>query len=49
MQSDKAKANLTVRQLINHLLLLKIDVVDNRNFIDRPIGSANMADERVIS
>ena len=36
--SDKAKANLTVRQLTNHLLQLEIDVVDNRNITDRCIG-----------
>ena len=36
--SDKAKANLTVRQLANHLLQLKIDVVENRNITDRCIG-----------
>ena len=36
--SDKAKANLIVRQLTNHLLQLKIDVVDNRNITDRCIG-----------
>ena len=35
---DKAKANLTVRQLTNHLLQLEIDVVDNRNITDRCIG-----------
>ena len=35
---DKAKANLTVRQLTNHLLQLKIDMVDNRNITDRCIG-----------
>ena len=28
IRSDKAKANLTVRQLTNHLLQLNIDVVD---------------------
>ena len=38
IRSDKAKANLTVRQLTNHLLQLDIDVVDNRNIIDRCIG-----------
>ena len=38
IRSDKAKANLTVRQLTNHLLQLKIDVVDNRNITDRCIG-----------
>ena len=38
IRPDKAKANLTVRQLINHLLQLKIDVVDNRNITDRCIG-----------
>ena len=35
---DKAKANFTVRQLTNHLLQLKIDVVDNRNITDCCIG-----------
>ena len=35
---DKAKANLTVRQLTNHRLQLKIDVVDNRNITERCIG-----------
>ena len=35
IRSDKAKANLTtVRQLTNHLLQLKIDVVDSRNITD---------------
>ena len=38
IRSDKAKANLTVKQLTNHLLQLKIDVVDNRNITDRCIG-----------
>ena len=38
IQSDKAKANLTVKQLTKHLLQLKIDVVDNRNITDRCIG-----------
>ena len=31
-------ANLTVRQLTNHLMQLKIDAVDNRNITDRYIG-----------
>ena len=35
---DKAKANLTVRQLTKHLMQLNIDVVDNRNITDRCIG-----------
>ena len=35
---DKAKANLTGKQLTNHLLQLKIDVVGNRNIADRCIG-----------
>ena len=38
IRSDKAKANLTVRQLTNHLLQLEVDLVDNRNFTDRCIG-----------
>ena len=38
IRSDKAKANLTVRQLTNHLLQLEIDVVDNRNITDCCIG-----------
>ena len=38
IRSDKAKANLTVRQLTNHLLQLNIDVVDNRKITDRYIG-----------
>ena len=38
IQSDKANANLTVRQLTNHLLQLKTNVVDNRNITDRCIG-----------
>ena len=38
IRSDKAKANLTVRQLTNHLLQLEIDVVDNRNITDHCIG-----------
>ena len=38
IRSDKAKADLTVRQLTNHLLQLKIDVMENRNIIDRCIG-----------
>ena len=36
--TDKAKANLTVRQLTNHLLQLEIDMVDNRNIADHYIG-----------
>ena len=35
IRSDKAKANLTVRQLTNHLLQLEMD---NRNITDRCIG-----------
>ena len=35
---DKANANLTVRQLTNHLLQLKTVLVDNRNIIDLCIG-----------
>ena len=38
IRSDKAKANLTLRQLANHLLQIKIDVVDNTNIKDRCIG-----------
>ena len=38
IRSDKAKANLTGKQLTNHLLQLKIDVVGNRNIADRCIG-----------
>ena len=38
IRSDKAKANLTVRQLTKHLLQLEIDVVDNRNITYRCIG-----------
>ena len=38
IRSDKAKANLTVRQLANHFLQLEIDVVDNRNITDPCIG-----------
>ena len=38
IQSDKAKANLTGKQLTNYLLQLKIDVVGNRNIADRCIG-----------
>ena len=33
IRSNKVKANLTVRQMINHLLQHKIDVVNNRNII----------------
>ena len=38
IRSDKAKSNLTVRQLTKHLLQLKIEVVDDRNIRDRCIG-----------
>ena len=38
IRSDKAKTDLTVRQLTNHLLQLKIDVVDNGNITDRCLG-----------
>ena len=38
IRSDKTKGNLTLRQLTNHLLRLKIDVVDNRNITDGCIG-----------
>ena len=34
IRSDKAKANLIVWQLTNHVLQLEIDVVDNRNIRD---------------
>ena len=38
IRSDIAKANLTVRQLTNYLLQLKINAVDNRNITDQCIG-----------
>ena len=38
IRSDKARANLIVRQLTNHLLQLAIDVVVNRNITDRCNG-----------
>ena len=38
MRLNKVKAKLTVRQLTNHLLQLKIDVVDKRNIADHCIG-----------
>ena len=38
IRSAKAKTNLAVRQLTNHLLQLKIDEVDNINITDRCIG-----------
>ena len=31
LRSDNGKAALTVRQLTNHLINLKIDILDNRN------------------
>ena len=40
--SDKAKANLTVKQLKNHLLQFKIDVVDNRSITDRCVGKKGL-------
>ena len=42
IRSDKVKANLTLRQLINHFLQLKIDVIDNRNITDRCIGKKGL-------
>ena len=39
---EKAKANLTVRQLTNHLLQLNIDVVDNRYITDHCIGKKGL-------
>ena len=38
IRSDIAKANLTVRQLTNYDLQLKINAVDNRNITDHCIG-----------
>ena len=38
IRSDNAKTNLTVTQLTNYFLQLKIDVVDNRNITDRCTG-----------
>ena len=38
IRSDKTKANVMVRQLTNHILQLKTDVVENRDIKDRCIG-----------
>ena len=39
---DKGKANLTVRQLANHLLQLKRNVVDSRDITDCCIGKKGL-------
>ena len=38
IRSDKTKANVMVKQLTNHILQLKTDVVENRDIKDRCIG-----------
>ena len=38
MRSDNGKAALTVRQLTNHLINLKIDVLDNRNITGKHLS-----------
>ena len=38
LQFDNSKASLVNNELINHLLELKIDIVDNRNIIKKNIG-----------
>ena len=38
MRSDNGKAALTVRQLTNHLINLKIDVPDNRNITGKHLN-----------
>ena len=38
LRSDNGKAALTVRQLTNHLVNLKIDVLDNRNISGKQLS-----------
>ena len=38
MRSDNGKAALTVRQFTNHLINLKIDVLDNRNITGKHLN-----------
>ena len=37
-RSDNDKAGQTLRQLTNHLLSLKIDIIDNRNITGKHLG-----------
>ena len=38
LRTDNGKANLTVSQLVNHLLNLNIDLIDNRNIKNRDLS-----------
>ena len=38
LRSDNGKAALTVRQLTNHLINLKIDILDNRNITGKHLS-----------
>ena len=38
LRSDSGKATLTVNQLTNHLLQSNIDIVDNRNIINKHLS-----------
>ena len=38
LRSDNGKGALTVRQLINHLINLKIDILDNRNITGKHLS-----------
>ena len=41
-RSDNGKAVLTVRQLTNHLVNLKIDVLDNRNITGKHLNRRSL-------
>ena len=38
LRSDNGKAALTVRQLTNHLINLKVDILDNRNITGKHLS-----------
>ena len=58
LRSDNGKAALTIRQLTNHLINLKIDILDNRNITDKHLSKrglhlnqsgSNLLTENIIS
>ena len=42
LRTDDRKAAFTVSQLTNHLLLLDIDIIDNRNINARNLGNKGL-------
>ena len=42
LRSDNGKAALTIRQLTNHLINLKIDILDNRNITGKHLSKRGL-------